>query len=133
MNGWMIRFVPLKVEIPRNLERACPYDVSGGAPLIPAPPEAAGSQLLYAMSGPEEPQTHLAPFFVKIDNDDGSRWPASTYSLVVELVQEVTTSGVVLTAAVAPARGPLSYAWGFWNIIGTDAALRHPAKTKGHN
>ena len=79
---------------------------------------------MYLMGGSDDPQTHILPYHMKQSDDDGSRWPASAYSLAVDIVERATTSGTQLESVVIPDGGRLRFEWGAWSILESNAALR---------
>lgn len=74
-------------------------------------------QLFYRMADSEDPQTFIAPFYRTANDDTGTLWPASSYSLIADITAQDTGSGILLSAVTPDGlSGPFDYAWGAWRI-----------------
>jgi hypothetical protein len=90
--------------------------------LLPAPNE---TQLVYQGGGHDEPQEILAPYYMIAGDDHHSAaddyhpaavFPASRYSLLVQISREDNQESTRLSAKVAGNAGPLSYLWAAWRL-----------------
>src|SRR5262249_48769796 len=88
--------------------------------------------------GDEEPQDIVAPYY-RVTGDHphhGGTFPASEYSLVVDIESSETLESVNLSARVSGHVGSLRYAWGYWRLqhgpaagfemLGTSSTARLP-------
>lgn len=90
-----------------------------------APPSGGGS-LFYRVGGPDDPQTHLAPFYLQMSGDGGTEWPASSKSLLVRIADGATAG--MLTASVLYGEQfdnfeQFEFSWGAWRPDGLAPGL----------
>jgi hypothetical protein len=85
--------------------------------VLPAPTDA-DAQLFYQGGGHNEPQEMLAPYYMASGDDDDTAlvFPASRYSLLVDVSRQDSGAGIRLSAEVTGNAGPISFAWGAWSI-----------------
>ena len=82
--------------------------------------------LFYRMAASEEPQTFIAPYYVTTSGDQGHFWPASSYSLLIDIAKEYTPAGAQLSAITAGSAGRkgFGYAWGFWRLDALESGFQ---------
>ena len=68
----------------------------------------------YRVSGSGSPQAYLAPYYLKLDNDDGSIAAASSRSILPSIMGRVSGSALELSAEVTGSPGPFEYTWALW-------------------
>jgi hypothetical protein len=85
--------------------------------VLPAPRDA-DAQLFYQGGGHNEPQEILAPYYMVAGDDDDTAfvYPASRYSLLVQVSRQDSGERIRLSAEVTGNTGPVTFAWGAWSI-----------------
>lgn len=71
--------------------------------------------LAYVMQDETALQTVIAPYYAVISGHDGFFYPATTYSLLLNIVQSNGAGGVLLQALVAGGSGSYAYEWASWS------------------
>jgi hypothetical protein len=80
------------------------------------------------MAGEEEPQRFITPYYLIRDGVEETILPASSHSLVAQIMQEGSAEGAHLSAQVAGGTGSFRYAWGSWRL---DAGLSGGFRSHG--
>jgi hypothetical protein len=90
-----------------------------------AEPAAQPAEQVYALADDNAAQTFLAPMLVTLEGHHGSVDPASAHSMVIDVMQRETDTGLTLGASVAGGSGDFQVQWAAWSpVSGSDTEPR---------